>query len=440
MAPQLPSFSQLISSVESARPLLSLEQSPAWTPFQYTSKPGGLLNAVPRADAPERSARNDLAALSGPSYHSPPHVSSRPPPRSGPEDQSASAAMLSHESHLPRLEDRPLQPYQAVLIPYPSVQPQKGSRNDQDLTLAGKPRKRSAQACFRCREMKIKCRVQDDDCITCVRQGLRCTFAKPPSGLRRSRPRKIASAGSSDGRESKRRRTSLTVGQPSPSTSYDSLNSGSHTRQGSSIDPLRPASSDHVSSDMLPTPPLETASRGPAWSVLSHTNVPTFQTARLHSPVVSAEQPEAAQNSAGLPQINLSIAIDPVVIHPDPTSKYLDAFYAHLHTNPSLSPHLSILPARKSFFGEPRAPSSRTTNQKMLVYAIAAAGAHFSAKDNVDSEAQNGDQSEQHQRESLAAHAAAYRGAAEDALSSLAYLFEETAIHTQLVLKLMDDE
>lgn len=151
----------------------------------------------------------------------------------------------------------------------------RSTSNDQDLTLAGKPRKRSTQACHRCREMKIKCQVQGSGCITCMRQGLGCTF-EPSKNEVRQRRRKHTPITSqndnvSDSPPAKRARIPsdhIEVSLLHGSYSAEPLKSPSYSHQRIWKQD-RPGPNHRIVGSFPPTPPAETDVKGQATTTKS---------------------------------------------------------------------------------------------------------------------------------------------------------------------------
>ena len=186
---KLPSFDQLLSSIEAktVMPFLTLSARTS------VEQPGtqSVKNLLAQVKEPADRHIGIRQLLHTPSTTLPSSkitmpfthrkqtstTSSIPGDWSIPLDQDHKPHALTPSVQLPSTHSIPL--HSAVLH---------ASTSSCDLTLAGKARKRSAQACYRCKVMKIRCRIQDDqNCITCTRQGLQCTFAQPSSGLRRTR-------------------------------------------------------------------------------------------------------------------------------------------------------------------------------------------------------------------------------------------------------------
>jgi hypothetical protein len=198
---KLPSFNQFVSSLEH----MSSHERQRQQSYARTTEPSArLISPLHRTPLPAPPQRSSFAHILNPATKEPrqpymvspvPPVSPMKPPQT-PRDAYEMRQGLS-------VGMKPLQPRGQIPGPRPSREiTLRNLTFEHDLTLAGKPRKRSAQACQRCRDMKIKCRVSGTGCITCLRQGLECAFEPAKNGLRQrkgKRAKEAEAANNADG-------------------------------------------------------------------------------------------------------------------------------------------------------------------------------------------------------------------------------------------------
>lgn len=307
----------------------------------------------------------------------------------------------------------------------------RSTSNDQDLTLAGKPRKRSAQACHRCREMKIKCRLHGSGCITCLRQGLSCTFEASKTGLRARRTKSKPESPVDDAdpelseeplakrlRLDARNSSDRTHSSSGASSSDSSLNSHSGFTSVQLQRQQLSGSNAGSSARLPPTPPQEDSPlRSPSTHV-HHTTLPTGQPRPL-SPLSLGTDPFRAPSSSTTTRC---------------AAQALRDFYSGIRRRS----HAILLPSAEgeaetlAQLGGVGIWARKTRDERMLMYAMLAAGAWFAIE---------GEGGRSKDREALPSDREAFclgcKRVAEQAVADTGYMFDKTVVQTQLVLKLV---
>jgi hypothetical protein len=297
------------------------------------------------------------------------------------------------QGHFPGM--KPIQPRGGIVPVRPPDVTLRSMSADQDLTLAGKPRKRSAQACFRCREMKIKCRLHGTGCITCLRQGLSCTFEASKTGLRTRRSTKLKGDSLTDGAD-----VAISTKPATKRPCLDARTSSDLTRTSSATESSEISSSSYPPINMHrssgsgppPTPPDDAGIHG-------HTRAIHELSQRTRTP--------------------LSLDTDPF------TAAYQHAIdsQAQFHAGIATRSQAVMVPKRESRVSW----TGKTRNERMLLYAILAAGAWFTVEDNASS----GDVDER------VVFCRMCKQVAEDAVVETAYKFDRIVVQTQLILELV---
>ena len=404
----LPSFDHFVSTLghmKSERPHTLLIEKPST--FPETSKVERHVPLPsPISDAPHPLQRVERASFS----HTLNPVEDQPTDASTSSTQSPISPWKPNRTPRDAYEMRqgffsgmkPLQPRGAIppALQTGTTLTLRTSSTEQDLTLAGKPRKRSAQACQRCREMKIKCRLQGPGCTTCMRQGLGCTFEPGKNGLRQRRgkrgpdsitnsfgceppPRKPVCSNSNNPTERLPTNVFVSLG-PRAATGYPLVPDRRQELPGREM--LR------VSTSLPMTPPAENESE------------------RRSTP-----PRRRSGNSDWAPPSppDLTIDKDPSTAAPALTTRALQSFYSNVHQRCDGV----VLPAAETSI----IWKNKTANERMLHYAMLAAGASSCLE---------------HQwSEELEIYARACRGLAEEALRTAGYMFDKTVVQTQMILK-----
>jgi hypothetical protein len=297
------------------------------------------------------------------------------------------------QGHFPGM--KPIQPRGGIVPVRPPDVTLRSTSADQDLTLAGKPRKRSAQACYRCREMKIKCRLHGTGCITCLRQGLSCTFEASKTGLRTRRSIKTKGDSPTDGADADMS-TELTSKRPG----LDARTSSDQTRTSSATEASDLSSSSYPANNIPrfgrngppPTPPDNAEVRG--------TTGPT-------------------QHQTHRPPTPLSLDTDPFAT----AYQLATDSYARFHAGVRTRSQAVMAPERESRVYW----DHKTRNERMLFYAILAAGAWFALEDNAVVEGDS----------ERVVFCRMCKQVAEEAVVETAYKFDKVVVQTQLILELV---
>lgn len=193
---KLPSFDQLVASVDHAN-----AQTPQCQ-LNYQKMHNEKVDASPRLRLSSQHAETIVnertwGRLISPTSHTlrraPQALISPANPSAPPAELQITRSAFATRIELPQRMSMIL-PRSDVLPPLPVKDlPSASSYEEQDLALTGHPRKRAAQACQRCREMKMKCWLRGTGCTRCMRRGLECIFEQASNGLR-DRRRKRATA------------------------------------------------------------------------------------------------------------------------------------------------------------------------------------------------------------------------------------------------------
>jgi hypothetical protein len=323
-----------------------------------------------------------------------------------------------------------------------------------DLTLAGKPRRRTAQACRRCREMKLKCRMHGEDtCSNCHRRGSECVFAEPPSGLRQSRSRRaVKGEGQTETAADSNKVVNADVSVRGSKDWRSMAASASISRQEvmtSSREPISQSASE-VSTPAT-TEAAPSAQKATYGSIRAGASIPDTKTKLPVRPSLS-QQPETNHTD-----LNLSINTDPYRLYPDLVETYTTAFYDHLDNIASNSDHASFLPTREEFLPWAQVTTIRATRQRILVFAVAAAGSSMIARglvmpksaaepevyfNKTIEKAMRARRAEDERAAAVEArrHSRAFRRVLDEALRKTKYSFDEITVQSRYVLRLIDEE
>lgn len=251
-------------------------------------------------------------------------------------------------------------------------------------TRDGNPRKRLAQACERCRAQKIKCRLRDSSCVLCVSHGVQCKFAiqrKSSHDLTQNHRKQLASSGRSTW---------------SPSVEWPvkpNLTSQSDMIDADSPPSIRAANSPAREDDRVRAGPGDVEKHQPRLKAPNSPLKPPVVVQTRHVPVVD----------------DLSVDLDPFLFDAVLTKHYVEQFFIHVNRSPFL-----IIP-RASFMLWLDCPT-KTNTEKMLLYAVMAAGAVFS------------------KHEDGSVHRMMFTRIAEDGLRKSATWFQVAVVHTLLIL------
>jgi hypothetical protein len=365
---------------------------------------------------------------------------------------------------------KPLQPRGDIPTYRPTQELTLRSSNvDNDLTLAGKPRKRSAQACQRCREMKIKCRVHGTGCITCLRQGLDCTFEPARSGLRNRRSKRDKDSNTNDDHAStsdspnsppaKRlctieRRNVDKSEETSPVMSFNVrsripllTHDGGHISRGAvttsghqqqdrdhSISATLPFHRSISSASFPPTPPDEHDEEHYSTTLRRVSSASPSSTDSLEA--IKVENPShegsdtSATTAAGPPQQKLAVDEDPFEQTPSLAISALRHFYASriyeqvADTCIADGSDGAALPSIEAIMVKwPVKP----TKERMLLYTMLAAGATVAT--NASSRLSDRDALE------MMRFGRRCREAVDACMATVDYMFDRVVVQTQLILR-----
>lgn len=195
--PILPSFSELMRSIQRSNRLQAATNSPPASRTQNTAADGGLrltpvfsrrppitsqsrerLHAVTRSPTRVAPSRESTASTLRPHTLGPPTVASRP--------ESTAAALRSTG---PPVMTRPIIPYalptQQASSPGPAHSPVESTSRSYQFYLVDRASPRTYRACSNCRIRKVKCETDtgQNRCRRCIERGLNCSEAIPISPL-----------------------------------------------------------------------------------------------------------------------------------------------------------------------------------------------------------------------------------------------------------------
>jgi Fungal specific transcription factor domain/Fungal Zn(2)-Cys(6) binuclear cluster domain len=234
-------------------------------------------------------------------------------------------------------------------------------------TKAGKPRKRLGQACNTCREKKIRCDPQIPKCAQCQKFGRECRFESSSRSSNRHSQQsshKDSTSSMDTPNEPRHERTGS-------STSTEALTDRSYSRANSrgsmNVESLLSPSSTVAVSPLSEQPPSKRArlSSSPKHDV--------------HSPsqTVGEEQLDAGDRDARAQHdISFAFDTDPYLVNPPLTMHYLKEYFKYINT------HVYNLVPTKAFLRWVQQSTTKSLDEKMLLYAMLAAGTAFSHTQN----------------------------------------------------------
>ncbi|EXJ93581.1 hypothetical protein A1O1_01973 [Capronia coronata CBS 617.96] len=234
-------------------------------------------------------------------------------------------------------------------------------------TKAGKPRKRLGQACNTCREKKIKCDPSVPKCAQCRKFGRECKFdAGPRTGQKRSGslPSAYSSAYSSpveqmSERPSGRRESTASADLIGPESPLSKPGNRSSLPLESLLSPV--STDDHANDDGLDRRPPSKRAR------LSASPRPVSE-----GGLSDGFSIESLLNTSSTP--SFSWQNDPYELHRGLTLYYVGKYFAHVD-----STAYCTLP-RKKFTSWVETRTSKSAEDKMLLYAILALGTVFARR------------------------------------------------------------
>lgn len=469
---KLPSFNQFVSSLEHINPDQQRHASlpEGQRPNPFSSLPSPLQSSTAhRVYEPRRSSFSNLlnpASEVTPGLGrqtSPPKPASSWRPFQTPRDayQVRQGLMQAMKPLQPRGDIPAYRPTPELTLRSSSV--------DNDLTLAGKPRKRSAQACQRCREMKIKCRAHGTGCITCLRQGLECTFEPARSGLRNRRSKRdkdsktdADQASTSDATNSppakrlcaSERRNVDNSEEASPVMSFNvrsripllthddghisqrALNIPGHQRldQDHTVSATLPFHRSVSSTSFPPTPPDEQDKEHHPTTLRRVSSASSSGTSTVEAIKVENFNHGSSSTSAATvtipPQQNLAVDEDPFEQTPSLAISALRNFYASriykqvADTCIADGSDGAALPSIEAIMVKwPVKP----TKERMLLYAMLAAGATVAT--NASSRLSDRDALE------MMRFGRRCREAVDACMATVDYMFDKVVVQTQLILR-----
>lgn len=249
------------------------------------------------------------------------------------------------------------------------------------VTKAGKPRKRLAQACLTCREKKIKCQPNLPKCDQCQKSGRECRFESAPRGVRSFRGHQQAGvSGGADGEDF----------SPGPLAHSDVSSSIYNMGRASNSATSLPGTSGHspTSEGPMPTPSgpegvyetdADRVYRSRGYRIPRHYSEGD-STAQLPRKFELHRRQQYSEIIGDLPDITPDdplagrYTIDPYENDPELTLHYVESFFTNV--NDSL---YHIFPHGR-FILWLRSCHTKSTEDKMLLYAMLALGSFFSER------------------------------------------------------------
>ncbi|KAI1624339.1 fungal-specific transcription factor domain-containing protein [Exophiala viscosa] len=273
-------------------------------------------------------------------------------------------------------------------------------------TKAGKPRKRLGQACNTCREKKIKCDPSVPKCAQCLKFGRECKF----DSMSRAGSKQAGSAAHSPARSS-------------PSAQIQDAGAGRRGSNASadwmSQELARPAQRTSMTLESLLSP---TSEDGASQDHDSDHSRPAKKARRSPSPhpVPGGYQVKGAVAEPSLASLpsptttpSFSWHIDPVELDRGLTVHYVRKYLSHVDAATYWT-----LP-RQAFLGWVTESASKSSTDKMLLYAMMAMGTVFARRPDADT------------------HRSLFTGFAEEAIARNADTFSLQLLQTRLILALL---
>ncbi|EGC46985.1 C6 transcription factor [Histoplasma capsulatum var. duboisii H88] len=244
------------------------------------------------------------------------------------------------------------------------------------VTKAGKPRKRLAQACFTCRDKKIKCIPNIPKCDQCQKSGRECRFENSPRG------NQIAKS------------SQCSTGDHTPAISLDQRTSSSPGRHPTSCiptgSPVRTMSSSAVSCDPgalmhevggsspKPDRPLKRRRRASTNAIDNVIGLDGDDYSKQAKDMVTTPDPypmnDILSEMAAMDLHDPTLSeweTDPYHTHPESTMRYLNMYFHYVN-----GATYCIFP-REPFLRWLKYCPNKSLDDKMLLYSMLAMGAIF---------------------------------------------------------------
>ena len=233
-------------------------------------------------------------------------------------------------------------------------------------TKAGKPRKRLGQACNVCREKKIRCDPQLPKCAQCQKFGRECKFESSSRSSKHSSNKDSISSRENQ-MESHHERTGS-------STSTEALTDRTYSRANSrgsmNVESLLSPSSGVDASPSSEQPP----SKKPRFS-----SSPRHDGNSLSKSNIESHSESRSERHKTRPEISFAFDVDPFLANPRLTMHFVKEYFKHVNS------HIYVLFQTKISLHWIEHCQTKTSDDRMLLYAMLAAGAAFSPSKSYES-------------------------------------------------------